>query len=304
MRVLVIGSVESTRVCLRALKSASADVGGVVTLPPDLAHRHSDFIDLAPDAAELGAELIFAPNCNTPEIVERCTALSADYLFVVGWSQICRPPLIATGKKGAIGYHPAPLPRMRGRAIIPWTILLDEKITGDTLFWIDEGVDTGAILAQSFIHVAPDETATTLYERHMANLGNIMREAIAGLQSEQPHKIIQDERYATYCARRTAADGKIDWTKPAREVDRLIRAVARPYPGAFTGTPKGKLTLWASSLTPALPQIFAMTGQIVAREPGRFAVRCGDGVDLWITDFGWPDEAAKTDPPPLHAMLA
>lgn len=303
MRVLVIGSVESTRVCLRALKAASVKVVGVVTLPPDLAHRHSDFIDLAPDAGDLGAELMFAPNCNAPEIVERCSALSADYLFVVGWSQICRPPLIATGKKGAIGYHPAPLPRMRGRAVIPWTILLDEKITGDTLFWIDEGVDSGAILAQSFIHVAPDETATTLYARHMANLANIMRDAIASLQSDRQPKIVQDERYATYCARRTAADGKIDWSKPAREIDRLIRAVTLPYPGAFTDAPKGKLTLWTSSLTPTLPQISAMTGQIVAREAERFAVRCGDGHDLWITNFNWADELSKTDPPPLHAML-
>ena len=75
-----------------------------------------------------------------------------------------------------VGYHPAPLPRLRGRAVIPWTILLDEKITASSLFWIDEGVDSGPLLAQRFFHIAPDETAATLYARHMTALDAMLRE--------------------------------------------------------------------------------------------------------------------------------
>src|SRR3546814_17829006 len=77
----------------------------------------------------------------------------------MGWSQICGPAFRALFPDRAIGYHPAALPRLRGRAAIPWTILQQEPITAGTLFWIDAGTDTGDIADQQFFHVAPDETA-------------------------------------------------------------------------------------------------------------------------------------------------
>src|SRR5262249_2233684 len=138
MRVAVIGSVESTRVCLRVLRAVpSVELVAVVTLPPELSHRHSDYADVSSYAVACGAQLFQVPESNDPDVVARLRALEFEYLFVIGWSQLVKAPLMATAKSGIIGYHPAPLPRMRGRAPIPWTILLDEKITGSTLFWID-----------------------------------------------------------------------------------------------------------------------------------------------------------------------
>src|SRR5262245_43510339 len=157
MRIAVIGSVESTRVCLRALDAApNVEVAAVVTLPTALAHRHADFVDLSPYAAACGAKLLRVPESNDSDVTAELRALDIEYLFVVGSSQLVKAPLMGTAKSGVIGYHPTPLPRMRGRAPIPWTILLDEKITGSTLFWIDERPDAGPILAQRFYHVAPD----------------------------------------------------------------------------------------------------------------------------------------------------
>src|SRR3546814_18147932 len=83
----------------------------------------------------------------------------------MGGSQICKPAFRQAAGGQGIGYHPAPLPRLRGRAVIPWTILLDEKITASTLFWIDDGVDSGPILAQRSFHIAPDEKAAILYRQ-------------------------------------------------------------------------------------------------------------------------------------------
>src|SRR3546814_2322762 len=96
---------------------------------------------------------------NAADVLEAVSALAPDYVFVIGWSQICKPAFRQAAGGQVIGYHPAPLPRLRGRAVIPWTILLDEKITASTLFWIDDGVDSGPILAQRYFHIAPDETA-------------------------------------------------------------------------------------------------------------------------------------------------
>jgi len=304
MRCTVIGSVESSRAAVRALAGMpGAHLAVVVTLPPALAARHSDFVDLAPDAASAGAELLHAADVNAPELVSALTRLELDYLFVIGWSQLCRAPLLAAARGGAIGYHPTPLPRLRGRAAIPWTILLDEKITGGTLFWIDEGIDSGPILAQRFVHVVPGETATGLYALHLHLLAELLSEAVPLLANGEPPRRPQDERCATWAAKRRPADGRIDWMRPAVEVDRLIRAVTRPYPGAFNDVRGRRLILWqATAWHEAAGRHAALPGQVVARTADGFATRCGDGHDLWISDFAWADgDVAR--PPPLHAVL-
>jgi methionyl-tRNA formyltransferase len=304
MHVAVIGSVESTRVCLHTLRAApGVEVAAVVTLPPEFAQRHIDFVDVSPDAAECRAKLFLVSDSNAPDVVAELKGLDLEYLFVIGWSQLVKAPLMATAKCGVIGYHPTPLPRMRGRAAIPWTILLDEKITGSTLFWIDDGIDSGPILAQRFYHVAPNETAETLYARHMLALKDLMEEAIATLQTGAAPRRPQDERYTTWTAKRRPADGRIDWWKPMAEVWRLVRAVGRPYPGAFTEVKGEKLVLWrARPWLAGGARIAAMPGQIVAREGDCFAVRCGDELDLWVDESTWVDGASDRSPV-LHTVL-
>src|SRR3546814_19688752 len=120
------------------------------------------------------------------------------------------------------------------RGVIPWTILADEPITAGTLFWIDDGVDSGPILEQAFFHVAPDETAASLYARHMRALGEMMPRALAALATGSPPRLEQDEPYASWAATRPPADGRSDWRQNAIALARLIRATRRPYPGAWS----------------------------------------------------------------------
>src|SRR3546814_7841722 len=95
-------------------------------------------------------------------------------------------------------------------------------------------VDSGPILEQAFFHVAPDETAASLYARHMRALGEMMPRALAALATGSPPRLEQDERYASWAAKRTPEDGRIDWRQNAIDIDRLIRAAGRPYPGAWS----------------------------------------------------------------------
>ncbi len=278
MKAIVVGAVESTRIALRAINAAPGwTLSAIITLPRSHAGRHSDFVDLREEAAACNAALIDAPDSNAPEIVEKAKALKPDIAFVIGWSQICKPEFRNAAGGKVIGYHPAPLPRLRGRAVIPWTILLDEKITASTLFWIDDGVDTGPILAQKFLHVAPDETATTLYARHMEALDEILRSSLGALKNGDAPRLSQDERYATYAARRTPKDGAIDWRKSAAEISRLIRATTRPYPGAFTTWKGRKLVIWSAHLWAEGAARAATPGQIVKIEDGLLSIACGEG---------------------------
>lgn len=305
MRCAVIGSVDSTQVALRALKECQGvTVAAIVSLRLELAKRHADFADVAPEAEALGAALIRTDNANNADVIAALRQMALDYLIVVGWSQLCGPELMATAAKGTVGYHPAALPRLRGRAAIPWTILLDEKITGSSLFWIDADVDSGPIIAQRLFHVAEDETSETLYAKHMVALDAIMREAAGALAAGRQPRLVQDERLATWCAKRTPEDGRIDWAQPASLVWRLVRAAGKPYPGAFT-TQKGEtLRIWAAAPWPqgGDRRYHAMIGQIVAIDDTGFAVRCGDGQDLWVSAYQFDDAPPKT-PLRLHAKL-
>ena len=277
MRIALVGAVEGSLWALRAMIDEGCPPALVATLSLDLSHRHSDFVDLGPLADEHDIPVVRVRNINDPEPLEAMRAAAPDFIYIVGWSQICGPEFMAIAPDRAIGYHPAALPRMRGRAALPWTILNDEKITGGSLFWIDEGVDTGDILEQRFFHVSPRETARSLYDKHMTTLDQMIRASLASLKRKQPSRTKQDEVCATYAARRRPSDGLIDWSAPAIEIDRLVRAVSRPYPGAFTTLAGKRMVIWSADFI-ARHNHHGVIGQIVALEDEGFDVITGDGL--------------------------
>lgn len=298
-RAVVVGAVGSTEVVLDALASAEGwEVPLVVTLPLELSSRHSDFVDLASQAEGLGAEVLRTSKTNDPETLDAIRRAEPDYIFVVGWSQLCKSAFLGIRPRKVIGYHPAALPRLRGRAALPWTILLDEKITAGSLFWMEEGTDDGDLLAQSYFHLAPDETVSELYDKHMRALRAMLDESLPKLASGEEPRTVQDERYATWAAKRTARDGLIDWKGDAVSVDRLVRAVGKPYPGAFTHDRGQKLVIWSSTPVHGPSPYHAAPGQIVAREEGSLLIQCGSGL-LRADEWECEGDAA----PRLHAIL-
>ncbi|RZK02300.1 MAG: methionyl-tRNA formyltransferase [Novosphingobium sp.] len=300
MRAVVVGAVESSQIAIEAIAAAQGwTVACVVSLPCELAGRHDDFVDLAAVAAAVGARLHRVPNINDAAALDVIAAAQADYAFVIGWSQICGSGFRELMGARVIGYHPAPLPRMRGRAVIPWTILSGEPISGGTLFWIDEGVDTGDILAQRFFHVAPDETAATLYAKHMRELRSMLEEALPALSGDVIPRRPQDERYATWAARRTRLDGAINWSLPAADIARLVRAVTDPYSGAYTFAGANRLTIWQARAAPDTQRHLAAPGQVIALGEGVFTVMCGDGAGLSVTEW----TSITGEPPRQHGRL-
>jgi methionyl-tRNA formyltransferase len=300
MRAILVGAVESTQVALRALAAAPDwTLAALVTLPPELSARHSDFVDLGDAARALGAEVVHAANCNELAVLDRLRALAPDVILVIGWSQLCGADFRAVAPMGTVGYHPAALPRLRGRGVIPWTILLDEPITAGSLFVIDAGTDSGPILAQHFFHVARDETAQTLYDKHMAALATMLPPLLTRLAAGDTAGAPQDDRYATYAARRRPEDAEIDWRDDAATIDRLIRACGEPYPGARTRSAGGEITVLAAERRPGRGHDAAFAGQVVARDDASFTVRCGDGELLCVTRW----QRDRPGPPPLHVRL-
>jgi methionyl-tRNA formyltransferase len=298
LRAVVVGAVGSTKVAIEAFARSDWILTLVVTLPPEANARHSDYVDLSGACHAAGTNLFHTRQINDPDTIHAIRSARPDYVFVIGWSQICGAEFCAITPQRIIGYHPAAIPRLRGRAVIPWTILLDEKITAGTLFWIDDGVDSGPVLAQQFFHVSPTETASSLYARHMAVLSSVMDEGLAAIATGAAPRGMQDERCATYAARRSVDDGAIDWTASAVVIDRLIRATTRPYPGAFTFSGGDRLIVWRSSIPADSMTYHAQPGQIVAIRANVVTVQTGEGL-LCLEE--WEADGKATLP--VHSIL-
>jgi methionyl-tRNA formyltransferase len=168
-----------------------------------------------------------------------------DYLMVIGWSELLPSPLLDIPKRvrqatqrhgsghGCIGMHPTLLPRGRGRAPIPWTILKGLTESGVTAFLLEEEADAGGIVLQDPFKVDPYETATTLFQKaadsHYTLGYRLAPLLLAAELSSQP----QDESAATVWPKRRPSDGIIDFTRTSDDISRLVRALAPPYPSAY-----------------------------------------------------------------------
>src|SRR5215472_4581451 len=305
MRIVLVGAVESSLAALRTLTEEPHAPVALVTLPLAKSSRHSDFVDLRPAATSMGVPVIEVSNINSPDAVTQMRRLEPDFIFVIGWSQICSPEFLRIPKHGCIGYHPSLLPENRGRAVIAWTILQNLKRSGGSLFWLAEGVDSGDLLIQRTLALAPDESARTLMDKHLQLLPDMLSEALALLSAGNFPRVVQDSSHATYCARRTVSDGWIDWTRPAREIWTLIRAASRPYPGAFTVDRERRMTIWAADLVNGRP-FWGMPGQIQEITPAGVVVQCGDREHVLLKRVqvdGGEELAAASANLKLHSKL-
>ena len=195
MKIVFVGAVEGSRIALDALIKAGQPPTLVITLPPELAGRHSDYADLSTMAKLAGSTVLFTQNINARDVIDVMRRAEPDLCLIIGWSQICKAEFRAIARHGNIGFHPAPLPRFRGRAVIPWTILQGEATSGSTLFWLDEGIDSGPILLQTLFPVASDETARSLYSKQVANLAAMLPQAVRLVQDGSAPSMPQDQTW-------------------------------------------------------------------------------------------------------------
>lgn len=296
MRIALIGAVETTAATLDELCKRGSRPVAVIGLQPELASRHSDFVDLEARAAEQGIPFHAVDNVNTPDALALVAGLDLDWLIVVGWSQICGPELLALPREGSIGYHPAALPKMRGRAVIAWTILLGLEETAGSLFLMAPTVDSGALIAQETFAVHPRETVASLIARHVEALRRMWAAILPLGPAANLASRIQDEAQASYCAKRVAADGEIDWTAPAVVIDRLVRAVSAPYPGAFSHYRGRRLMIHAARPWDG-PRHYGLPGQVLERRDDGLLIACGDYTALQVEMWDWADGAGGKGPP-------
>jgi methionyl-tRNA formyltransferase len=264
------------RDCLEAAAKAGADIVGVVTLPGPIDPSRSGQCAFDEVAIRHGAELVETRDINAAETIDKVGRLEPELIFVVGWSQLVHDRFIALAREGVFGMHPTLLPRHRGRAPIPWAILSGLARTGVTLFEIvDATADSGAIVGQAVVEIAPDETATTLFAKLAAAHVELVREHVPAIVASSAPRLPQDPKRASSWPKRAPSDGIIDWETRAPYVYDWVRAQTRPYPGAFTYLDDEKVVVW--SARPVALEQRAPAGTIVAERAEGPVVACGDG---------------------------
>lgn len=231
-----------------------------------------------PSVAELaksrGIEPIVLENPLDPQWTVRLKLAAPDLLFSFYYRRILPAEMLAVAPLGAYNMHGSLLPKFRGRAPVNWAVLRGETRTGATLHVMAPRADAGPIVDQEAVPIGPEDTALDVQKRvdaaAVAVLARRLEELKAGTAVTRP----QDDAAATRFGRRRPEDGRIDWTRSAREVHDLVRAVTHPYPGAFTDLFGSRTFVWRTRL-PGLAAHDSFPGQIRAEE-GRLHVACGD----------------------------
>lgn len=232
MNIVFVGAVKSSLVALEELLNYLT-IENVFTIISN--KYNSDAVDLTKICEKNRIKLHnIIGNINDEEYVNKLKIINPDLIIIVGFSQLIKKEILEIPKYACIGFHPSLLPKNRGRAVIPWTIINGEKETGITFFKIDEGMDSGNILYQGKIILTDKETSKSFYDKILKELKKAIRELVIKIKNKDLKGIKQNEEEASYCAIRTREDGKIDWLKSADFIDRLIRASGDPYPGAYT----------------------------------------------------------------------
>lgn len=211
-----------------------------------------------------------------PELKAFIQSAQPDLLWITDYRYLIPLEIIQTAPLGAVNLHPSLLPKYRGRASINWAILNGEETLGLTAHFVDEGMDSGDIIEQVSYQLTPEQDVGDALETLYPLYQTITQKVIGHFHSGHVPRQVQDHAKATAFPRRKPEDGLIDWQQPAQAVHNLVRAVAHPYPGAFTFFNDHKLMIWKAQAMPEMDQ--GEPGQIVSvNEDLTFFVQCGRG---------------------------
>ncbi len=289
MRIVFMGTAEFALPTLRRLVDSEHEVAAVYTQPdrPAGRGRHLAPPPVKEVALEYGLPVLQPARVSTPEATEELAALRPDLIVAAAYGQILKERVLQVPPRGIINIHPSLLPRHRGAAPVTAAILAGDTETGVTIMLMVLALDEGPILSQRRLPIGPHDTGGTLTER-LAEVGaDLLMETLPGYLEGTIKPQPQDPSQATYVSMVHKEDGLIDWTLPAVEIWRRVRAY-NPWPYAFTyadGVLLRVLEAWPlagdsgdppGTVSPIAPSLAAEEPEL--RLEGSFAVQTGQGL--------------------------
>ena len=192
------------------------------------------FESVADLCVEHGIRCIKPTDPNTPELITQIAEIKPNFIFSFYYRKMLSTSILGLAKQGAYNVHGSLLPKYRGRVPVNWAVLHGETETGATLHEMTIKPDAGAIIAQTAVPILPDDTAFEVFGKLTVAAEQTLWNALPAIIAGNPPRILNDLSRGSYFGGRKPEDGRIDWRQSAQQVYNLHRAVAPPYPGAFT----------------------------------------------------------------------
>jgi len=277
MRLAFFGTPDFSVPALQALVAGAHEIACVYTQPPRAAGRgEKQRRSAVHEAAAKSGLTVRTPQTLQDDAVQTdFAALELDAAVVAAYGLILPKPILEAPRLGCINIHASLLPRWRGAAPIQRAILAGDSETGVTIMAMDEGLDTGPELLKQSVAIGPSTTAETLHDQLSALGARLVVEALDGLAASQITPAPQSEEGASYADKLTRAEGRLDWRRPAAELERQVRAFS-PWPGAWFEHDGDRLKIVVAELAPG-------SGAPGAVLDGHLTVACGDGALRLLT---------------------
>ncbi len=260
--------------CLKVLLSAKVEVPLVVTVNDD-PKENRWFASVADTAHEYGLPVVMPDDANGPDLASQVSQLAPDFIFSFYYRSMLGAPILRSARLGALNMHGSLLPKYRGRAPVNWAILNGELQSGATLHYMVERADAGDIVDQLAVPILEDDDAREVFGKVTAAAEIVLARSLPGLLEGNAPRRPQPLEPGQYFGRRRPEDGRIDWSQPAVRIHNLVRAVAPPFPGAFTEV-AGRL--WWLHRTRVEPKIITPSerARLFGAQGGCY-VACRDG---------------------------
>jgi methionyl-tRNA formyltransferase len=278
MRLLFMGTPAFALPSLRGLLASDHQLLAVVTQPDrprgrGRAPAPSPVKQVAQDAG-----LLVLQPARIGHILQRIRELGPECLVVAAYGQILPPQLLRLPEHGCINVHASLLPKYRGAAPINWAIINGEDQTGVSIMLMDEGVDSGAILAQAAIPIEPQDTAGSLHDKLARLGGELLLATLTQVEEGRLAPRPQDEQKASYAPRLCKQDGLIDWHQAAEVIERRVRGL-NPWPGAYSYLEGKRIKLVEAQASRLPSDEPARPGQIIGTHPHRgITIATGEGI--------------------------
>ncbi len=291
MRIAFLGNGAFGVPTLKALDGSIHEVVSVVTRPdrPEGRGRRMAPSPTKTTALELGITVAEYEDLQSPQTGRLLKSLNADMWVVVAFP-IIPEALLGIPALGIVNLHASLLPRYRGAAPVQWAIIRGETVTGVTTFFIDAGVDTGAVCLQREVGIGPEETAGELADR-LAEVGaELIVETVVLVESREAPRIVQDQAMFTPAPKLNKADGEIDWCSGAIDVVNRVRGL-NPWPGSYTFFKDERILVLRAR---CVSEEEIVRGRVETTAPGTIVgfledgspvVVAGDGVGIALLDL-------------------
>lgn len=281
MNILFMGGHELGAKTLEHLINNNINVVGVVVSKNDNDwYRGVDEV-----AYKFNLNLYEEKNINDQNFLNKIKSLNLDLIVCVNFDQILKKDIINLPTIGCINTHASLLPKYRGRAPLNWAMINGEKYSGVTVHFIDEGIDTGDILLQEKIKIDEDYYISDLLNKVKKIYPKIVLNAIRALESNNLNLIKPDLSKGFYVNKRSKYDGEIDFSKPSKDIMNFIKAISKPYPGAFLYNNNKKIIIWRARLDYNIsPQYESLDIGTVVFNNSNLFIKLKDAM-LIVTDY-------------------